>query len=92
MKDVTCHVERNAGHPWDSQRKGFDVLHVRAESDAALDRFLTMAKMKFWQPWLIGKEESTGKPGGALFKPCDIAQPWEDSPEQPHPGCVRSEA
>jgi hypothetical protein len=85
---IKTYVERNAGHPWDG-RKGFDVLHLQADTQPEMDQLVEAAKKKFWQPWLIGKSEETGLPGGAMFKPCDITSNWDDSPERPHPGCPR---
>ena len=81
-------VVRNAGHPWDG-RQGFDLLHVQADTDAEMRKFVAGAQKKFWQPWLIGVCENTQLPGGVLFKPCDIDEPWVDSPECPHPGRPR---
>lgn len=85
------YVVRNAGHPWDG-RKGFDLLYLNATSEAFLAQLVNNAKKKHWQSWLIGKNENTGQPAGVMFKPCDIAEPWSDSPESPHPGCIRPTA
>lgn len=78
-------VRRNAGHPWDG-RAGFDILLIDAETQSELERAVEEAERKFWQPWLIGWNEATHKPGGAMYKPCGAAAPWHDSPNKPHPG------
>lgn len=82
------HVTRNAGHPWDG-RPGFDILELEADTQAELDKAVKEAASRFWQPWLIGVGETTGLPGGAMYKPCDARAPWFDSPEKPHPGNIR---
>lgn len=82
---VEVHVTRGAGHPWDS-RPGFDILELRAKSEADLEAAVALAKGKFWLPWILGVD-SDGSPAGALYKPSGIAGPWEDSPDKPHPGC-----
>lgn len=81
-------TQRDAGHPWDG-RPGFDILHLEADTQEEMDALVKCAKEKFWLPWLIGFCDKTGLPGGAMYKPCDANQPWEDSPEKPHPGSVR---
>lgn len=87
---VRTHVSKDAGHPWDGmKRPGFDILEIQADSVAEMDAAVAQAKAKFWQPWLIGTDEATGIPCGAMFKPCGIMKPWHDSPERPHPGCPR---
>lgn len=88
---ISVHVRRDFGHPWD-RRPGFDLLVIDAESQVELDRAVECAESKFWQPWLLGTNETTGKPGGVLYKPCGIDAPWDDSPEGRHPGrCERNE-
>ena len=37
-----------------------------------------------------GYKETTGVGGALMHKPCDIAEPWVGSAEQPHPGCPRA--
>lgn len=81
-------VQRNAGHPWDG-RPGFDLLWLEADTQEEMDAMVKRAEKKFWQPWLIGLTEATGKPGGAMYKPCDANSPWEDGPKNPHPGNPR---
>ena len=90
---VEFHVSRDAGHPWDGMdRPGFDILEIRTDTEIEMNALVAQAKAKFWQPWLIGTNENTGLPGGALYKPCDLNEPWHDSPEYPHPGCPRESA
>lgn len=84
------HVSKNAGHPWDGlKRPGFDLLEFEADTQAEADALVAQAKAKYWDAWLIGVSEATGLPGGVMFKPCDILEPWHDSPQHPHPGCPR---
>lgn len=78
-------VTKGHGHPWDS-RPGFDLLELRAETQAELNAAVASAAEKFWQPWIIG-EMADGRPGAALYKPSGIREPWQDSPDKPHPGC-----
>ena len=96
-------VTRDYGHPWD-RRPGFDLLEIRADSEAERDRLIAAAERKFWRVWISGHElrstpdgrvdwpaaeVGTGKPAAALYKPCDIAEEWSDSLSHPHPGHVR---
>lgn len=84
-------VQRNAGHPWDgNKRPGFDLLRVQADTQEEMNALVVAAEKKFWRPWLIGINDATGLPGGAMYKPCDIKHDWHDSPEKPHPGCPRA--
>lgn len=85
---VKVDVQRDSGHPWDG-RPGFDLLHLDADTQEEMDALVKNAERKFWQPWLIGVSEATGKPGGAMYKPCDANAPWDDSPSKPHPGNIR---
>lgn len=80
-------VVRNAGHPWDN-RQGFDHLYVTADTAAEMDALVEAAKRKFWEPWLIGVSDDTGLPGGLMFKPSGLMEPWFDSPDSPHPGRI----
>lgn len=82
-------VRRNAGHPWDG-RTGFDILLIDADTQEQLDKAMKVAERKLWQPWLIGWNEATNKPGGAMYKPCGAAAPWHDSVNKPHPGGILS--
>lgn len=87
MPSIQTHITRQAGHPWDGQKRpGFDLLEFQAESKAACDAFVAAAKKKFWEPWLVGQCESGLPFGGVLYKPTGILQPWSDSPANPHPG------
>lgn len=77
----TIEIERNAGHPWDS-RPGFDLMYVNADTKAEMDKLVVSAGSKFWKPWLIGQNDSTGLPGGLMYKPCSATAPWEDDPKK----------
>lgn len=79
-------VQRNHGHPW-HRKPGFDIMTIDADTQAELDKAISNAEAKFWEPWLIGTNSATGQPGGVLYKPCGATAPWMDSPENPHPGC-----
>ena len=76
------HVMRDAGHPWDG-RTGFDSLFVEADTQGELDQLVCAAEQKFWQPWLIGTNDVTGRPGGVMYKPSGADRPWSDVPRQP---------
>lgn len=78
-------VSRNAGHPWDG-RPGFDLMELNADTQEEMDAAVKRAEAKFWSPWLIGTHETTKKPGGLMYKPSGIMEPWQDSYHQPHPG------
>lgn len=85
---TTAEVQRDSGHPWDG-RPGFDLLHLNADSQVEMEALVKEAERKFWRAWLVGIDESTGRPGGVMYKPCDTKAPWEDSPKKPHPGNIR---
>ena len=84
-------VTRNHGHPWDG-RPGFDLLEYCCQTQEESLAIVSSAEAKFWHPWLVhGLCESGEFPvGGVMYKPCDIESPWEDSPDAPHPGIVRT--
>lgn len=84
---IEVKVVRNGGHPWDG-RPGFDIMVIEAQSRAELDRAVATAHRKFWSTWIVGECEGTKMPGGVFYKPCGIAEAWEDRLEQPHPGCI----
>lgn len=93
MSDKTTlkvQVQRNAGHPWDQKRAGFDLQHIEADSQAEFDAAVESAVRKYWHPWLLGLVEGTARPGGVLYKPCGADSEWEDSPSRPHPGIMVS--
>lgn len=77
-------VERNAGHPWDG-RPGFDLMFVDADTPEELEALARDARRRFWEPWLLGRHDATGRPGGVLYKPSGIRAPWADSPDSPYP-------
>lgn len=83
---IKTHVSRHAGHPWDGLRQNFDRLEFEADTREECERFVANAGKRFWQPWLVGIHDVTGKPGGLLYKPSGIQSDWQDSPENPHPG------
>lgn len=91
MSRATVEVRRNVGHPWDN-RPGFDMIVIDARDQAALDVAVATAERKFWRPWLLGVNDLTQRPGGVMYKPCDITQDWADNPQRPHPGCPRRTA
>lgn len=78
-------VARNAGHPWDG-RDGFDLLFINTETQYELNKAIKAAEEKYWVRWLVGLNEKSNKPGGVMYKPCGIQEPWIDTPENPHPG------
>ena len=84
---IKTSVKRNAGHPWD-ERPGFDMLFIDADTPLELDKAVASAEAKFWTPWLVGTNGYTGLPVGVFFKPCGIKQPWEDAPNNRHPGII----
>lgn len=84
---ITVHMQAGAGHPWEpKKRRGFDLLFINAQTESEMDSAVDEAVKDFWQPWLIGTDEQTGRPGGVLYKPSGITEPWKDSPDNPHPG------
>lgn len=84
-------LTRNTGHPWDG-RAGFDILELRADTQAEMDEAIKKAQKKFWNVWISGVEENTGKPGAFLYKPCDMDVPWNDEPSNPVAGRPRQDA
>lgn len=70
-------VVRNAGHPWDGA-PGWDLMDIQAETPAALAAAIAAAQSKYWQVWIDGVQESTGKPGAVLYKPHGATAPWKD--------------
>ena len=81
-------VKRDAQHPM-TQLPGFDLMEIKTHSAEDLEAALDEAEGKFWQVWVSGFKASSGIGGALLYKPCDIAEPWTDTPDQPHPGCIR---
>ena len=45
---------RNYGHPWDTKRKGFDVLFVYSDNYKEVSDYSIAAQKKFWASWMIG--------------------------------------
>jgi hypothetical protein len=84
---TSFHVHPDHGHPWDN-RTGFDLLEFESDSQHEAEQFVSAAKCKFWQPWIIGTNDNSGKPGGVLYKPSGAIAPWNDSPNKPHPGNI----
>lgn len=84
---VEFSIARGAGHPWDG-RPGFDLMEVAADTRDELEAFARTARTRFWEPWLLGRQGGTGRPGGVLYKPSGIREHWHDSGERPHPGGV----
>ena len=80
-------VRRDAGHPWD-ERKGFDLMVIDTDTERERDEVVELAKSKFWQPWIVGFDTGTSKPSAVFYKPSGLNAPWEDGPDNPHPGCV----
>jgi len=78
---IKQHLVRNGGHPWDG-RPGWDLLEIECDDGIETSRFVRAAKSKFWEPWLIGVNEETGKHGGLLYKPTGATSHWEDLPPQ----------
>ena len=74
-------VVRNAGHPWDG-RSGWDHLYVEASTEAEMDELVAKAKTRYWDCWLIGVNESSGCPGGLLYKPSGVRAVWTDNPHR----------
>lgn len=87
MKVRNVMLIRNAGHPWDG-RKGFDLMFVESDSEHERDDSVESAASKFWKPWLVGANEKSGKPCVVFFKPSGLNRHWDDSPENPHWGCI----
>ncbi|MBD2745901.1 hypothetical protein IC232_04230 [Microvirga sp. BT688] len=69
-------VHRNAGHPWD-QRSGWDLIEVKAATEAALARFIARATDKFWSVWI---QDNTGTASAVLYKPSNATGAWSDIP------------
>ena len=80
---ITVEVLRDYGHPWD-KRPGFDLMYLHTNSKTELDTAVASAERKFWQPWLLGTSEDTGKPCGVMYKPSGIKRPWHDLLEHPY--------
>lgn len=79
------------GHPWDG-RPGFDLMEINADNQTEFDELVAKARAEFWEPWILGKDDLTGRPGGVMYKPSGINEPWEDAPEKPHAGGARPQA
>lgn len=73
-------VDRNCGHPWD-RRPGWDGMYVTADTPEELSSFIAAAGKKFWNCWVDGPSEETGKPGAYLYKPIGATRPWKDDPD-----------
>jgi hypothetical protein len=83
---IQFYIRRQAGHPWDS-RPGFDILEVISETQDELEIFDKKARLKFWQTWIMGVDDASGKPAAVYYKPSGVKAEWQDSPINPHPGC-----
>ena len=84
------HITRSSGHPWNG-RPGFDLLEYRCETMEESLAIVRSAEAKHWHPWLVHGHCDDPDPypwGGVMYKPCGIAEPWSDSYENPHPGCL----
>ena len=87
-------ISRGVDHPWDGSKRegGFDTLEYQCDTIEESRAFVAKAEKLFWHSWLTHAEcldekgERTGKFGGIMYKPSGITEPWEDSPEKPHPG------
>ncbi len=76
---------RNYGHPWDTRRKGFDVLFVYSDNYKEVSDYSIAAQKKFWASWMIGNVKNVdGVFVGVLYKPSGIMHEWSDSPEKPY--------
>lgn len=82
---VRSEVKRNVGHPWSNQ-PGFDLLFLQADTPEEMDTAFAAAKRKFWEVWLCGNAEYSGKPACVLYKPCGADAPWGDTENPPNPG------
>lgn len=69
-------IHRNAGHPWDG-RPGWDLMEVKATTEAALTRFIVQAAEKFWNVWI---QDNTGQASAVLYKPSSAAALWSEAP------------
>lgn len=85
---ITTETRRNGAHPI-AKHPGFDFLYIYADTAVELDEAMAAAERKFWQTWTAGVKLTTGKAGAVMYKPCDADSPWEDSPENHHPGNPR---
>lgn len=83
-------TKRNVGHPWDG-RPGFDHMLIEATDAERLARLVVEAEAQHWHVWINGKASGSALHSAILFQPCDANTHWEDSPEAPHPGVVRTE-
>ena len=70
-------VHRNAGHPW-GQRPGWDIVEVKAPTEAALSQFIARAAQKLWQVWI---RDNVGQASAVLYKPADATSTWSDLPQ-----------
>jgi hypothetical protein len=80
-------------HPWDG-RAGFDVLILDFDTVTQRDTAVLIAEGKFWKPWIVGfnldeNGHVSSVPSAVLYKPSGIMKDWNDSPENPHPGCIK---
>jgi crotonobetainyl-CoA:carnitine CoA-transferase CaiB-like acyl-CoA transferase len=82
---VQTHLQRNGGHPWDG-RQGFDLLHVRAETQVELNNYIQRALAKHWATWIAGQADESDVPACLLYKPSGARGAWSDTPESRHPG------
>lgn len=81
-------VKRDVTHPV-TKKPGFDLMEIKTHSAQALADSIKEAESKFWQVWTHGFDRKRNMGGALLYKPCDIDEPWNDTPEQPHPGRPR---
>lgn len=86
---VKISVTRNAKHP-QTQKPGFDLLHIFTDTQDELDFAIDSAEKKFWQVWISGFKQKSNQGGAVMYKPCDFQSEWQDSPDNPHPGNIRS--
>ena len=68
-------VHRNAGHPWD-RRPGWDLMEVKATTEASLGHFIVRAAEKFWNVWI---QDNTGQASAVLYKPSSATAAWSEA-------------
>lgn len=69
---IQVHVTRDFGHPW-TREKGWDLMEVKADTEADMDKMIAKAESKFWNTWI---RDNTGNISAVLYKPAGIMRKW----------------
>lgn len=84
------------GHPF-TNAKGWDLLELKADSEAQLNEAVANAERKFWHVWVRDKTDRHGaircrkdKMEAVMYKPTNASGEWEDKYDEIHDARLES--